>query len=62
MNTRKFYEDRYHALTPEQRKVVGDKISSLWRDPDLTGDMIRCIGARLLAEIGYRGGDTYEGS
>lgn len=62
MTFRKNYEELYGKLSLEQRKIVDEKILMIWRDNDLTGDMIRVISYKLLSDIGFRGGDVYEGS
>ena len=62
MELRMNYEKIYDRLTPEQKKIVDDKIMEIWRDNTFNGAMIRSMSYKLLSDIGFRGGDTYEGS
>jgi hypothetical protein len=60
MELRMNYEKIYDRLTPEQKKIVDDKIMEIWRDNTFNGAMIRAMSYKLLSDIGFRGGDTYE--
>jgi|WetSurSiteA1Bulk_404760.scaffolds.fasta_scaffold519280_1 hypothetical protein len=60
MELRMNYEKIYDGLTPEQKKIVDDKVLEIWRDNTLRGDMIRAMSYKLLSDIGFKGGDTYE--
>ena len=62
MELRMNYEEIYNRLTLEQKKIVEDKIMEIWRDNTFNGDMIRVMSYKLLSDIGFTGGDTYEGS
>jgi len=59
---RKNYEELYATLSPEQRKIVDEKILEIWCNNDFNGDMIRVISYKMLSDIGFKGGDVYEGS
>jgi len=59
---RKNYEELYSKLSTEQRNVVEEKILTIWRDNNFNGDMIRMLSYKLLSDIGFKGGDVYEGS
>jgi hypothetical protein len=60
MELRMNYEKMYDRLTPDQKKIVDDKVLEIWRDNTLRGDMIRAMSYKLLSDIGFKGGDTYE--
>lgn len=60
MEFRMNYEKIYNKLTPEQRKIVDEKILEIWRDNTLNGFMIRAMSYKLLSDIGFKGGDVYE--
>lgn len=54
------YEKIYDRLTPDQKKIVDDKIMEIWRDNTFNGSMIRAMSYKLLSDIGFKGGDVYE--
>jgi hypothetical protein len=60
MELRMNYEKIYDRLTPDQKKIVDDKVLEIWRDTTLTGYMIRAMSYKLLSDIGFKGGDIYE--
>jgi len=60
MKLRLNYEEIYNRLTLEQKKIVDDKIMEIWCDNAFNGSMIRAMSYKLLSDIGFKGGDTYE--
>jgi hypothetical protein len=62
MELRMNYEKIYDRLTPDQKKIVDERVLEVWRDNTLRGDMIRAMSYKLLSDIGFKDGDVYEGS
>lgn len=42
------YDRWYRDMTPDERKIADDKVMNIWLCPELTDEMVKYIGFKLL--------------